>query len=317
MLFGDVGHSNWHTPHPMQPDSLTTIWFAAAFNSIANVPSGHFSTHNAHARSADEVSVARVRRHVSECHTAVPMSMSARIVGTSAPVGQTCMQCNPSHTTHGISLASIYGAPLPRTPAGSILMHCAGHTRTHSPQRLQVSRKDWFSSAPGGRSGRFSGIDRGEFRFDCAADPPEAPRTSICSSWRAASCSGSIALASGLSSSRRPSRKNRRRFTGLSLSNIVDHWNGRAVLVHTHVCALTRSLRFHRLPLRCVLRIIRTNSKRMLARICQSLLICLALICVAVQSGCQPNQSENRDSRGSQLPDSPPQHTPPPRQPSN
>src|SRR6059058_884829 len=84
------------------------------------------------------------------------MSISPSGIGTRAPLGQTCMHFRPSHTTQGMTLGSMYGAPFPLLPVGSILMHWAGQTSTHLLQRLHVSRNCCSGRAPGGRSQMFS-----------------------------------------------------------------------------------------------------------------------------------------------------------------
>src|SRR5690348_8101787 len=113
----------------MQPCGLTVT--RPLISSIAAVPSGQRSTQIVHSWPS-------VRTHKCSRHTAVPMSMSGSGVGTSAPLGHACMQYRPSHTTHGIAFTSMYGAPLPLPPVASILMHLAGQTLTHSPDRLHV-----------------------------------------------------------------------------------------------------------------------------------------------------------------------------------
>src|ERR1700761_29678 len=74
-------------------------------------------------------------------------------VGTNAPLGHLFMQSNPSHNTQEAKGISRYGTPAPFTPAESILIACTGQPRTHSPQRLHVSRNDCSGNAPGGRIG--------------------------------------------------------------------------------------------------------------------------------------------------------------------
>jgi len=111
MLLGEVGHSIWHTPQPMQPRGFTAT--RPFLNSMAAEPSGHLSM-----QIVQDSPV--VRRQLEECQTAVPMSMSLIDVGTSAPLGQTDIHFNPVQTTQAEESASIYGAPPPL--AGSSLI---------------------------------------------------------------------------------------------------------------------------------------------------------------------------------------------------
>src|SRR5579862_6671267 len=102
MLLGVVGHSCWHTPHPMHPSGFTAIF--PFFNSMAADPSGQRSTQIVQFSPL-------LRTHVFSHQTAVPISISPTGVNFSAPLGQTCMQFKPLHTTQADTSGSINGNP--------------------------------------------------------------------------------------------------------------------------------------------------------------------------------------------------------------
>src|SRR5687768_8379321 len=97
MLFGDVGHCCSHTPQPVQPSSITLI--CPDSSTIAAEPIGQTSM------QVVQSSPSR-RTQYSVRHSAVPMSISLRGTNDSAPLGQFCIQCRPSHNTHAISEGS-------------------------------------------------------------------------------------------------------------------------------------------------------------------------------------------------------------------
>src|SRR5687768_6608809 len=72
MLLGVVGHSCWHTPHPVHPCCTSTL---PSTSSSALAPTGHWSTQIVQGSPA-------VRRHSGSCQTATPMSMYSNKVGS-------------------------------------------------------------------------------------------------------------------------------------------------------------------------------------------------------------------------------------------
>lgn len=98
MLFGEVGHSCWQTPQPMQPRGFTAT--RPPFNSMAAVPRGQVSMQIVQDSPL-------VRTHLAEFQTAVPMSMSLMDVGRIAPLGQTDMHFKPVQTAQAEVSASM------------------------------------------------------------------------------------------------------------------------------------------------------------------------------------------------------------------
>ena len=97
MLLGRVGQACWHCPQPVQP-SRTLIFMSSTIS--ARAPTGQTSTQIVQSSPAE-------RRQVDSCHCATPMSMKSATIGSSAPLGQLCMQDSGVHITQADSSGSM------------------------------------------------------------------------------------------------------------------------------------------------------------------------------------------------------------------